>query len=61
MRKSKPHVRRLAINGETVRILRGRELTEIAGGWECSARTSGNIVCNPLVSGDPDVCEPAKS
>ena len=61
MRKSKVHVRRLTMNTETVRTLRDRELAGIAAGWECSAKTSGNILCSVLVSGDPTVCEPASS
>ena len=61
MRKNKAHVRRLAINKETVRTLRDHELAGIAAGWECSGKTSGNILCSPLVSGDPDVCESGES
>jgi hypothetical protein len=61
MIKSKAHVRRLAINREIIRTLRGRELAEVAAGWECSSKTSGNIACSPDMSGDPDICESAKS
>ena len=61
MRNNKTQVRRLAIHRVIVRTLLGPELTEVAAGWECSARTSGNIVCSGIASGDPDGCESAQS
>jgi hypothetical protein len=59
MRKSKTHVRRLAIQQITIRTLGDRGLSEVTAGWECSARTSGNILCR-APSGDPEVCGPAQ-
>ena len=60
MKNTKVKFRRLAMNSETVHTLRDRELAGVAAGWECSAKTSGNILCSPQVSGAPDACEPAK-
>lgn len=60
MRKTKSDGRRLVIKRDVVRILGGRELTGVAAGWECSAKTSGNIQCSPLGSGDSEICEPVK-
>ena len=59
MRNSKVQVRRLVMRKETVRSLRAPELEGVVAGWECSGKTSGNILCNALVSGSPDVCETA--
>jgi hypothetical protein len=47
MRKIKVNSRRLALKKETVRTLGDRELPAISGGWECSAKGSGNIKCSP--------------
>jgi len=56
MKNTKVKFRRLAMNREIVHTLRGRELAGVAAGWECSAKTSGNILCRAPVSGDPETC-----
>jgi hypothetical protein len=61
MKKTKANVRHLTINREIVRTLRDGELAGVAAGWECSTKTSGNILCSQSAGGDSAVCDPERS
>jgi hypothetical protein len=58
MKKNQMRVRRLAVRGVIVRTLGGVELSTVAGGWECSAKTSGNILCSQLTNSETEGGEP---
>ena len=60
MKKIKTRVPRLALDTESIRTLRGGEFADIAAGWECSEKGSGNILCIQVPSGDSVVCNAAK-
>ena len=54
MRNTQTRGRRLAIRRIIVRTLRTVDLSVVAAGWESSAKTSGNILCNQLTNSDPE-------
>jgi hypothetical protein len=54
MKKNKVSPSRLALRKETIRTLGDSELVASTAGWECSVKGSGNIMCTPLGSPDPD-------
>lgn len=58
MRKIQTRGRRLAIHRVIVRTLYTVDLSTVAAGWECSAKTSGNILCSQLTNGDPEGGDP---
>jgi len=58
MRKTETRGRRLAIRRIIVRTLCTVDLSAVAAGWECSSKTSGNILCVQPTNGDPEGGDP---
>lgn len=58
MRNTKTRDRRLAIRRIIVRTLGTVDLSAVAAGRECSAKTSGNILCSQVTNSDPEGGDP---